>query len=305
MIAIFVAIAKNNVIGSKNDLPWYIPEDLKRFKALTTGHTVVMGRKTYDSIIKRLGKPLPNRKNVVITSQKDFAVPEGVEVFGTLDEAFHAHEKDEIIFAIGGARIFAEALPKADRLYITHVDKEYEGDVYFPEVDWTSFSKVKEEQHDGFSFADYHRIKKIAWGGKMRNFFTDKPTIYRLVQAIIVTNGIQGQISYEELHTQLSEVIERDFESLSPSERCAIFTETIYRTSSEEEVDIILAYWQITKNVSPKQLASEILMFSIWKTVNPEFTAYPINWKQWARLAWLSIPIDELGFSLRLGPILR
>jgi hypothetical protein len=111
----------------------------------------------------------------------------------------------------------------------------------------------------------------------MRNFFTDKPTIYRLVQAIIVTNGIQGQISYEELHTQLSEVIERDFESLSPSERCAIFTETIYRTSSEEEVDIILAYWQITKNVSPKQLASEILMFSIWKTVNPEFTAYPIN----------------------------
>jgi dihydrofolate reductase len=162
MIAIFVAIAKNNVIGSKNDLPWYIPEDLKRFKALTTGHTVVMGRKTYDSIIKRLGKPLPNRKNVVITSQKDFAVPEGVEVFGTLDEAFHAHEKDEIIFAIGGARIFAEALPKADRLYITHVDKEYEGDVYFPEVDWTSFSKVKEEQHDGFSFADYHRIKKIA-----------------------------------------------------------------------------------------------------------------------------------------------
>ncbi len=161
MISIVAAVAKNNVIGSKNDLPWYIPEDLKRFKELTTGHTVLMGRKTYESIIKRLGKPLPNRNNIIITRQNNYKAPEGVEAYSSLDDALAAHRDDEI-FVIGGAAIFKETLPLADRLYITHIDKEYEGDVYFPEVDYGQFSKVSEEIHAGHTFAEYHKIRKIA-----------------------------------------------------------------------------------------------------------------------------------------------
>ena len=162
MIAIIVAIAKNNVIGSRNELPWYLPEDLKRFKQLTTNHTVIMGRKTYESIITRLGKPLPSRKNIVITSHPDSISQEGVVLFPSLQEALLAHKNDGLIFIIGGAQLFAEAIPLADTLYVTHVDKEYDGDVFFPTIDWSQWSKVQEQTFDGFRFADYHKIQKIA-----------------------------------------------------------------------------------------------------------------------------------------------
>lgn len=154
-----VAVAKNNVIGKSNDLPWYLPEDLKRFKEITTGHVAVMGRKTYESIIARLGKPLPNRKNVVITSNTEYEVPEGVEKFSSVEEAVTVH-KDETVFLIGGQRIFEEGINLAQTIYMTELHKDYDGDVFFPEFDKTQWNKVVEESHPEFDFVTYTRIKK-------------------------------------------------------------------------------------------------------------------------------------------------
>ncbi len=126
MISIIVAVAENGVIGDRNTLLWHISEDLRRFKRLTTGHPVVMGRKTCES----LGRPLPNRRNVVITrSEIQIA---GCEVVHSLDEALALFPADEEVFVIGGAQIYAEALPIADRLYLTRVGQAYEGDTRFP-----------------------------------------------------------------------------------------------------------------------------------------------------------------------------
>nr|AIA16716.1 Dihydrofolate reductase [uncultured bacterium] len=152
-----VAIAKNGVIGDSNDLPWYLPEDLKHFKQITMGHTVLMGRKTYDSIIKRLGKPLPGRVNVVITRQEDFQAQPSVLVFHSLEQALDALKKDDV-YIIGGAQIFAAALPYAQKIYVTHVKKDYKGDVIFPEIDWQQWDMLDQEPHDEFTFATY--IKK-------------------------------------------------------------------------------------------------------------------------------------------------
>ncbi len=156
MITIIVAIANNNVIGKANALPWYIPEDLKRFKALTTGHTVVMGRKTFESILARIHKPLPDRNNVVITRQKDYSVPDGVEVCASLDAALAAHANEDI-FVIGGAEIYKQALDTADQLLITEVTGEHEGDVFFPPIDSNVWKEVAREPHHGYSFVTYER----------------------------------------------------------------------------------------------------------------------------------------------------
>lgn len=151
-----VAAADNLVIGKGNDLPWHLPEDLKYFKRVTTGKTVLMGRKTFESIVVRLGKPLPNRKNVVITRQADYKAPEGVLVFSSFDEAA-AKLSDEDVYVIGGAEIFKLALPKAEKLYYTHVHGNYEGDAFFPAIDWNQWEKISEEQHEGYTFAVYQR----------------------------------------------------------------------------------------------------------------------------------------------------
>nr|AIA16106.1 Dihydrofolate reductase [uncultured bacterium] len=151
-----VAIAKNGIIGGDNDLPWYLPEDLKHFKKITTGHTVLMGRKTYDSIVKRLGKPLPDRVNVVITRQEDYTAMPGVLVFHSVEQALDALKHDDV-YVIGGAQIFAAALPLAEKMYVTHVHKEYKGDVYFPKVDWEQWNKTEEEPHEEYTFATYER----------------------------------------------------------------------------------------------------------------------------------------------------
>ncbi len=131
-ISIIAAVAANRVIGNKNELIWHLPEDLKRFKNLTTGHPIIMGRKTFESI----GRPLPGRENIVITSQEDYQ-PEGVTVVHSLMEALIlAPELDsEEVFVIGGGRVYAEALGFADRLYLTVLDQEFEGDTIFP--DWS------------------------------------------------------------------------------------------------------------------------------------------------------------------------
>src|SRR5699024_9700356 len=126
-----------------NDLPWRLPKDLKFFKELTIEKNVIMGRKTYDSI----GKPLPKRRNVVITT-KDIEFPEGVEVVNSLDAIYEMDHKnqDEELFVIGGGNIFKQMLPYADRMYITWIEEAFDGDTFFPafdEAEWNVTSKVK------------------------------------------------------------------------------------------------------------------------------------------------------------------
>nr|AIA12575.1 Dihydrofolate reductase [uncultured bacterium] len=153
-----VAIAKNGIIGGDNDLPWYIPEDLKHFKKITLGKTVLMGRKTYESIVARLHKPLPGRKSVVITRDVNFAqrndVPPEVLVFHDLNSALDALNNEDI-YVIGGAQIFTAAMPRAEKMFITHIHEAYDGDVYFPEVDYNQWNKIEEEPHEDFTYAVY------------------------------------------------------------------------------------------------------------------------------------------------------
>lgn len=160
MISLIAAMtAQKRVIGFKNKMPWNLPEDLKRFKRLTSGHMVIMGRKTFESI----GRPLPNRENIVISRQNGFVVP-GARVVGSLDQAFELQEspKDEV-FVIGGAEIYRLALPHADRLYLTLIHKEFEGDAHFP--DWESFAKwnilERVENQEGTLDTTYLTLKKI------------------------------------------------------------------------------------------------------------------------------------------------
>ena len=151
-LIIIAAIARNRVIGKNGKLPWHIPEDLARFKQLTTNHTVIMGRRTFDSI----DNPLPNRTNIVITSR----VINGVKSYPSLDFALQALKNEKEVFVIGGARLFADALRLADELRLTLVDREVDGDTYFPpyqELLHTHFQLVQEERHAEFSFLDYVR----------------------------------------------------------------------------------------------------------------------------------------------------
>lgn len=130
MISIIVAVANGGVIGGDNRLLWHISEDLKRFKAITSGHPVVMGRKTWES----LGRPLPNRTNVVITRNTGYGA-EGATVVGSLQEALALFPAEEEVFVIGGGEIYRQAMEVADRLYITKVCADYEGDTFFPDID--------------------------------------------------------------------------------------------------------------------------------------------------------------------------
>lgn len=131
------AMASNRVIGKDNKLPWHFSEDMKFFKKLTTGHTVIMGRKTYESI----GRPLPNRVNFVLSrTQKEYP---GVEVFQSIDEALKK-AKTEKAFIIGGAELYKQTLNRADGIYLTRIDREYEGDAFYPEVP-DSFEEVEIE----------------------------------------------------------------------------------------------------------------------------------------------------------------
>lgn len=139
MISLLFAMGKNHVIGKNNDLPWRLPEDLKWFKQVSTGHTVIMGRKTYESI----GKPLPNRKNVIVTNDKEYEA-EGCIVTHSIEEALQQDGDETIV--IGGAKIYEQVLDDADRLYMTYIDEEFEGDTFFPEYDeseWELTSKEK------------------------------------------------------------------------------------------------------------------------------------------------------------------
>jgi len=144
MISIIVAIAKNNVIGKNNDLPWRLSGDLKNFAKITTGKSVLMGKKTFQSIFNRLGKPLPNRKNYVLSRTENSI--EGVEIVRDINEFLQKH-KDEDVFVIGGVNAFETALPITDRLYITEVDYSPEGDAFFPKFNINDWKLISEEKH--------------------------------------------------------------------------------------------------------------------------------------------------------------
>lgn len=142
-VALIAAVAENGVIGRAGDLPWRLPADLKQFKARTLGHPVVMGRKTWES----LRAPLAGRLNLVVTRNARYAA-EGAEVVSSLEQAIaRAEEVDGEVWIIGGADLYAAALPLADQLVITHVQAEVEGDARFPEVDWSAWRLVEEEAH--------------------------------------------------------------------------------------------------------------------------------------------------------------
>ena len=139
-LAIIAAVAANRVIGAHNAMPWSLPGDLRHFRALTTGHRVVMGRKTWES----LGRPLGNRENVIVTRDAAFRAPAGCIVARTFDEALERPALPLPVFCIGGAQLYAEALPRADRLYLTEIDATFEGDIRMPAIDldeWTELSR--------------------------------------------------------------------------------------------------------------------------------------------------------------------
>lgn len=140
--SIIAAMDRNRVLGINNDIPWHIPHDLKRFKRLTSEHTVIMGRKTFES----LPGPLPKRRNIVITSREDFSPP-GVEVVKSIEDSIKIADKNQENFVAGGANIYEQFLPYADKLYLTFIDAAFEGDAYFPEIDLAKWYLLDEEHH--------------------------------------------------------------------------------------------------------------------------------------------------------------
>ena len=162
-ISIIAAIAENNVIGKDNDLIWHISEDLKRFKKLTSGHTIIMGRKTYESLPF---KPLPNRKNIILSGKTDLKFKGAIVVTG-IEDALKKCDGEEEIFICGGATIYKYFLPVSDKMYITKVYKEFEGDTFFPEINLDEWELIDKKDKEGenkktgeivkFSFLTYKR----------------------------------------------------------------------------------------------------------------------------------------------------
>jgi dihydrofolate reductase len=155
-----VAMSENRVIGRDNDLPWHLPEDLKRFKSLTTGKPVIMGRKTFDSIVSRLGKPLPNRTNIVISRSSNeipgALVSNSIEAALGKARAIAAKDGQEEIMIIGGAEIFRETLPVTDRIYLTVIHDTIEGDAFFPELG-PQWKEIAWDNRGDFSFVTLDR----------------------------------------------------------------------------------------------------------------------------------------------------
>jgi dihydrofolate reductase len=142
MISFIVAMDDNRVIGKNNQLPWRLPEDLKFFKKVTMGHPVAMGRKTHESI----GRLLPGRENIIITRNREYD-PEDCSVFHSIEEFVeNCRSRDEEVFVIGGAEIFKETFPHADRLYLTHIHEEFAGDTFFPEFDFKEWELTSSEK---------------------------------------------------------------------------------------------------------------------------------------------------------------
>jgi dihydrofolate reductase len=155
-IVVIAAVARNRVIGKDNRLLWNIPEDMAHFKVLTSGHTVIMGRKTWESLPPRF-RPLPGRRNIVISRQADYAAA-GAELANSLENALKLASTAAVVFVIGGEQIYRQAMAVANRLEITEVDLEPEGDAWFPEIAAVDWEKTAKTEGAGFAFVTYrHR----------------------------------------------------------------------------------------------------------------------------------------------------
>ena len=159
MITIIAAVAENNALGKDNTLVWHLPDDFKRFKQLTTGHYIIMGRKTFESF----PKPLPNRTHIIITRQKNYT-PEGCIVVHSIKDAISKCPKDEEVFIIGGGEIYQQSLPFTDKIELTRVHSNVEADTYFPEVNLKDWELVFEEAHHkddkhnfDYTFQTFHK----------------------------------------------------------------------------------------------------------------------------------------------------
>jgi dihydrofolate reductase len=166
-LALVAAVAENGVIGADGGMPWHYPADLKRFRETTTGHPVIMGRRTFERIVARLGEPLPERTSVVLTTRG----PEGIDagpaivdrddVLGvdSVGAAIDAAEDAgaDVAYVIGGGSVYEQFLPRADRLVLTEIPEAYEGDTYFPEFDREAWTEVAREEQEGLAFVTYER----------------------------------------------------------------------------------------------------------------------------------------------------
>lgn len=154
-LSIITAMAANRVIGVENRLPWNLPEDLQHFKALTMGHHIVMGRKTYDSI----GKPLPGRTTIIVTRNMDYAVP-GCIAVNSIDAALTVSHGDSEVFFVGGAELYAQALPIADRIYLTEIKRDFPGDAHFPQFDLAQWHETSRDKRSttGSEPYEYHFV---------------------------------------------------------------------------------------------------------------------------------------------------
>lgn len=164
MVSVICAVASNGVIGKEKRLPWHLPADLKRFKALTMGRAVIMGRKTYES----LGRPLPGRTNLVVTRQPGYRA-EGCRVAGSLEQALALTQDNPEVFVIGGAMLYAQALPRADRIYLTEIHQAFDGDTRMPALDRSAWRETAREDHPAnadtpfaYSFAILDRRNKLS-----------------------------------------------------------------------------------------------------------------------------------------------
>lgn len=156
IVSMIVAMSENRVIGKDGGLPWHLPEDLKRFKKITMGHPIIMGRKTYESI----GRALPGRRNIVISRNSNLQI-DGVETTSSLGEALDLVKSEKEVFIIGGAQIYEASLSQADRIYLTEVHQQIHGDAYFPEINSSQFQEVSRESH-GEAGYDYVLLEKNA-----------------------------------------------------------------------------------------------------------------------------------------------
>ena len=158
-LSLLVAMSKNRVIGKNNQLPWHLPEDLKHFKALTMGHPIIMGRKTYESI----GKVLPGRTNIIVTRQKNYVIPSAI-VVDSIQSAFAAGLKETSAkneaFVIGGEEIFHQALTFSQRIYLTEIQKTFDGDTFFPALNSQEWREVERTIHfsEGIEQLEYHLV---------------------------------------------------------------------------------------------------------------------------------------------------
>ncbi|WP_435143276.1 dihydrofolate reductase [Halobaculum sp. P14] len=157
-LVLIVAVADNGVIGADGDIPWHLPADLRHFKETTTGHPVIVGRRTYESIARDLGGPLPGRTNIVL-SRSEPDLPDDVVVADSVDAAVDAAESTgaDAAYVAGGGAVYEQFLDRADRMVVTELHDRYEGDTYFPEPDWSAWRETDRERRDDFDIVTYER----------------------------------------------------------------------------------------------------------------------------------------------------